>query len=145
MIYKQSIEIDNYPLGYFNKILDKFETKSLYRDINLSILLDSEEKILHSTILKIEGTIPLYVELKSDIDKTFDLALKDVAAVVEEMTIHYNSSILIKRIDLKLKPLTTTNGKILKELLEYGSDLRIVEKGWQSSDRKEIIGFTIVD
>ena len=117
MIHKQSIKVDNYKISYLENILKKFKDKSNpIREANLSILLDSpggKLRYSNSEPSSTSGHTPIYIEFISKDEEEshartygIDTSLKYVAAVIEEMTLHYDESIIVNRIDFVFKILT---------------------------------------
>lgn len=124
---KFEIELDNTKIDNYDEILSKFSNWKRYkREINLNQLLEEGKKIQFDVEITNKESV-FYVgvrEVEFETPTNKWLALVNVCSAVTKLTfIILNNKIL--KLEVELKFLTTNWGKIIKNIIESGLELKL--------------------
>ena len=133
---KFEIELDNTKIDNYDEILSKFSNWKRYkREINLNQLLEEGKKIQFDVEITNKESV-FYVGV-SEVEFEPPLSLVNVCSAVTKLTfIILNNKIL--KLEVELKFLTTNCGKIIKNIIESGLELKLNQN---SNIKGQIDGF----
>lgn len=122
MLKTFEIELDDIEISSYEDILSKFSNWHQYkREINLNQILEDGKKIQFEVEIDNSESV-FYVSASEEF--LYTTSLVNVCSVIHKMTFIILNNKVIK-LNIELKLLTTNWGKVIKKIIEAGTDLKL--------------------